>query len=200
MAADEALAREAAVRSRMRRQQVANSLLVLLFAGAIVAAAVFLLARSDVWRRPARAPRIAAPAAPVRLPPPVAAVATSASVAVPLSTNAPSVAQVPHPKPKKPTPVAATSKARERASPPPIFATPPPPPAPTERSAYDYPSAGAAKRMLVSIKCLDQLAYEGKADGREFFSAICANGHRRQVSCAGAGCRIEYARPPSHLP
>jgi len=65
-------------------------------------------------------------------------------------------------------------------------------------AATSYSSAAPAKRVLVSIKCLDQFAFEGQAGARQYFSAMCESGFRRQVSCVGAGCRIEYARPPPH--
>jgi hypothetical protein len=54
--------------------------------------------------------------------------------------------------------------------------------------------------MLFSIKCFDDLAYEKSARGREYFSGLCKDGHRMEVSCAGAGCRVEYGPPPSHVP
>jgi hypothetical protein len=54
--------------------------------------------------------------------------------------------------------------------------------------------------MLFSIKCFDDLAYDKSARGREYFSGLCKDGHRMKVSCAGAGCRVEYAPPPSHVP
>jgi len=53
--------------------------------------------------------------------------------------------------------------------------------------------------MLFSIKCFDDLEYEGEADGRQYYSGLCKGGNRKEVSCVGAGCKVEYARPPSHL-
>jgi len=75
-----------------------------------------------------------------------------------------------------------------------------PTPVATERRALEYPNALAANRLLYSIKCFDQLAYEGESRGRQLYSALCKSGARKQVSCNGASCRIEYAPPPSHLP
>ena len=54
--------------------------------------------------------------------------------------------------------------------------------------------------MLNSIKCFDQFEFDFRAGGRQFFSALCKGGNRMQVSCAGAGCKIVYAPPPSHYP
>ena len=64
----------------------------------------------------------------------------------------------------------------------------------------DRPSGPAAKQMLNSIKCFDQFEFDFRADGRQVFSALCKGGNRMQVSCAGAGCKIVYAAPPSHVP
>jgi hypothetical protein len=114
------------------------------------------------------------------------------------------------PKPVAPRAAAAAPKPK------PVAAIPPPEP-PTIRlhppvaapasetpanevSAYERPSGAAAKHMLNSIKCFDAFAYDYGRGGRQYFSALCKGGNRKQVSCAGAGCKIEYAPAPSHLP
>ena len=54
--------------------------------------------------------------------------------------------------------------------------------------------------MLNSIKCFDEFGFDYEAGGREYFSAHCKGGNRKQVSCIGSGCKIEYAAAPSHVP
>ena len=66
--------------------------------------------------------------------------------------------------------------------------------------AMDRRSGPPAKRMLNSIKCFDEFAFDRQSGGRQYFSALCKGGNRMQVSCAGAGCKIEYAPAPRHFP
>ena len=197
---------EALVRARMRRQQFANSVLIFALAAVVILGAGYFIVRSVDWGHvePAKEPKPVRPA-PVRAKPvaPVAP-AAPATVAIP-------VAVAPAPVTKPVTKPAEQSKPKPRldADAPPRIApapsVPPPPPAapevsaPPTPSALERPSAAAAKRMLFSIKCFDSLAYEGSARGREYFSGLCKDGHRMEVSCAGAGCKVEYAPPPSHL-
>jgi len=195
------------IRARMRRQQVANSLLILVLACAVIAAAAYYFFQHVEWTHPAPARQSAhGESAPV----PVVPRATIASPAAPATVAAPlAIEQDIPPKPAhepaakretaaKPTPPPRQPAPLVRAAPPPAPATSPAPARPAP-GVLDQPSAAAAKRMLFSIKCFDDLAYEGSARGRHYFSGLCKDGHRKEVSCAGAGCKVEYARPPSHL-
>lgn len=210
MATNEAMANEAEVRKRLRRHEVANTLAILAFSLGIVALAVIFAMRSPLWHR--SPPRVL-PAAVAPDPPRAAAVAP-AEVAVqvpapqPLPTRAPAAPlEKPRPEASSPrTPDAASTSARVVASPPGPAPSPAVPEAThdvaaakADASAMDRPSGPAAKRMLNSIKCFDAFAYEGEAGGRQVFSALCKGGNRMEVSCAGAGCKIEYAPAPSHL-
>jgi hypothetical protein len=69
-----------------------------------------------------------------------------------------------------------------------------------ELAPIALPSGGAAKQVLNSIKCYDQFAFDYQKGARRYFSAQCLGGNRMQVSCIGAGCKIEYAPPPSRVP
>jgi len=195
----------------MRRQQFANTFVIMLFALGIVTLSAIVMGRWHPWQAEPRPQARHTPKAAMPRPQP-AKPAASLAPQVPATVVAPvAVAPRPAPKPappadeprRKPTAsekaAAASSEIARRAAPPAPPPTPSQPEAPP-RSAFDYPGAGAAKRVLVSIKCLDGLAYEGEMHGRQYFSARCENGNRRSVSCAGAGCKIEYAPPPSHVP
>jgi hypothetical protein len=196
------------IRARMRRQQVANSLLIFALACAVIAAAGYYIFQFVEWPRPAP-PRQRPHAENARVP--VAPRATIETPAAPATVPAPlgvepeiASTQVKKPEAKR---EASTVPLRPPAQPKRTAPMPLPPPAPVispepsrpSANALDQPSAAAAKRMLFSIKCFDDLAFEGSARGRHYFSGLCKDGHRKEVSCAGAGCKVEYARPPSHL-
>jgi hypothetical protein len=206
--ADEAFAGEAAVRRRLRWHEVANSLVILLFALAIVAVAAFVVTRSDAWHRHRRAaasePAVVTAPAPAK---PVPRVTAPAAATPPRVAETATVAKPPPPKPAPPKASAVEPKQPKSATTPPeprIRLAPPEPTVateePAELSAMDRPSGPAAKQMLNSIKCFDEFEFDFRARGRQYFSALCKGGNRKQVSCAGAGCKIEYARPPSHVP
>jgi hypothetical protein len=187
----------------MRRQQVANSLLILFVAAGFVAvaAAVAWFLWTDSTPPPAPPPEVVAPAP--RLAPSVPAPVAAASVSVPV---APVVIEK-DPEVSVPAPTVAPMRKAESPPPEPTRVAPPSPapvaPAPPPlagRPALEYPNALAANRLLYSIKCFDQLAYEGEARGRHYYSALCKSGARKEVSCNGASCRIEYAPAPDHLP
>jgi hypothetical protein len=204
---------EDAVRRRMRRQQFANTLAIMVFALGMVVLATWLVDRGRLLHRPAppavrHAPKPATPRPRPAATVPPAIVATPASVS-------PSMA--PTPKPGTSKPAAERSRAAEPSAPParraeamqraPAEAAPPmqqvqaaPAASPATRSPYEMPGANGATRVLVGIKCADDFRYEGEARGRHYFSARCESGSRRSVSCVGGGCKIEYAPPPSHLP
>jgi hypothetical protein len=212
MAATAAGLTEDSVRRQMRRQQFANTLLVALFALVIIACSVVLARRWHQWpygAHPARSPgaavRPASAAHVTALAPVVPATPSSVAVALPPAR----VAQVVKPpKPKsttapKPTPPA--TKPVERQLSPTAQAAPvsPPPaaaPTPAPASTYDIAGSSSAARVLVGIKCTDDLRYEGILHGRRVFSARCESGDRRSVSCLGGGCSIQYEPPPSHVP
>lgn len=204
--ANAAFAHEAEILRKLRRQQTANTLAILVLVGGIVALAAFLIARSDAWHRPA--PPAAGPAqvvvAPTPSTPPAPAQApTDVAASVPVGPPA-----FVDPRPKLPSQPAKIAKPREserarRPLAPEIRTRPTGPTVVAEAaapagSALGYASASAAKHLLVSIKCVEQFAFERQAKGRQYFSAVCESGFRRQVSCMGAGCRIEYDRPAPH--
>jgi hypothetical protein len=199
MAVHESTPNEGAVNARMRRQQVANSLLILVLAAGFVAIAAIAYWWSKARTSPS-APAVQAKASVVAPAPP--ATPRPAAVAVPA---APPV-RSPKPTPPVPKPTLAPmrpaaaqlapSSVEERSEVPEGQLQPPA----NERPALEYPNALAANRLLYSIKCFDGLAYEGESRGRHRYSALCKSGARKQVSCKGASCRIEYAPPPSHLP
>jgi hypothetical protein len=200
----DSLPNEAAVRAGMRRQQVANSMLILFVAGGFVAVAVavawFLWADSE--RPPARPLEVVAPTP--RIAPSAPAPVPAASVSIPVVPVVPVVAKK-RAEASVPAPTVAPMRKAESPAPEPRRATqrspapvaPAPPPF-VNRPALEFPGALAANRLLYSIKCFDQLAYEGEARGRHYYSALCKSGARKEVSCAGASCRIEYAPAPSH--
>lgn len=200
---------EDAIRRSMRRRQFANTFVILLFALGIVALSAFLLER--LHKVHGEQPVIPLPPEVEAVLPPRPSPAASIAAPAPASTVAPPAALALRLTAEKPRPVAPVPPEAKPVKPP---RTPPPPSlppdpamptvklapdAPAESAAFDNPSAGAAKRMLVSIKCVEQLNYEGARNGRRYFSGLCENGQRREVSCTGAGCKIEYARPPSHV-
>jgi len=190
------------IRARMRRQQFVNSVLVFIVAAAVIAAAGYFIVNAVDWQRPTPAKvqpkEPVPPAKPVATP--AAEPAPPATIAAPIASGAtaPPIAKpvaAPKPRPVEPEPAPSP-----RFDPP----TPPATPAPAEptttvTSPLDQPSATAAKRMLFSIKCFDDLAFERNSHGRHYFSGLCKDGHRMEVSCAGAGCKVEYAPPPSHV-
>jgi hypothetical protein len=205
---------EDAVRRRMRRQQFANTLAIMVFALGIVVFATWLVERGRLWHRPA-------PPQARHEPKPMAARPRPAVTAPPAPVEAPaSVAQATAPgqEPAVSQPVTDKARPQEREVRPrpivePMQAAPAPAsaaeipqaqvqpaPGPAARSPYDMPGANGATRVLVGIKCTDDFRYEGEARGRQYFSARCESGSRRSVSCVGGGCKIEYAPPPSHLP
>jgi hypothetical protein len=198
--ANEAISNEATLRRKIRRSEIFNTLAILFFAVGIPTLAVFLFARWNARHPQARSESgpskiVAVPATPT----PIAQVKAPAEVVVPAPAKTPASVE---PRPSLPSQGAAASKPRksEATTAPPAPEVRPRPPEPTvvsevapaELSAMEYPSAPAAKRVLVSIKCFDQFAFERKSKGRQYFSALCMSGERRQVSCQGAGCRIEY--------
>jgi hypothetical protein len=191
----------------MRWQQFANTLAIFVVAAGFVAVAAFFFVNSGTWfpRKPKRPPaEVVVEPAPSA---PVAPMQTPIEVAPPVSASTPVAVE---PKPL-PTPQEHPSAPKRRTSegeplPPPVVLAPAPEPkiaaevAPAEPAADTRPGASAAKHMLTSIKCYREFAYEGQFGGRQRFSALCVGGNRRQVSCLGAGCKIEYAPAPSHLP
>ena len=192
------------IRARMRRQQFVNSVLVFIVAAAVIAGAGYFIFNKVDWQRPTPAKvQPKEPVPPARhVAPPVAAPAPSATIAA-RSATAPATAEpiakpvaAPKPRPVEPEPAPSS---RFEAPAPPVTPVPVEPEA-TATSPLDQPSAAAAKRMLFSIKCFDDLAFERNSHGRHYFSGLCKDGHRKEVSCAGAGCRVEYAPPPSHVP
>ena len=207
MVAHDANAQEAATRRKMRVQQFANTLAILGVAAGFVAVAAFFFVNSSTWfpRKPRpHPPEVVAEPAPST---PVAQIAAPVEVA-PLLSIATPVAAEPKPVPvSKEQPGAPKRRTSEgEPLPPPVVLAPVPEPAvvpetaPAEPAADTRPGASAAKSMLTSIKCYREFAYEGQFGGRQRFSALCVGGNRRQVSCLGAGCKIEYAPAPSHVP
>ena len=214
MVAVEAFAREDEIRRRLRRSQIANSLVILLIAAGILFAAAFLILRMGAWHfqpRPSSDPlKIVAAPAPVASVSHAKAVPAATALAV---TPAPPVVE---PKAEASSARALAPKSMEvevPASPPlptvfPEPREPPEPPEPpdaggaatAEPAPIALPSGGAAKQMLNSIKCYDRFAFDYQKRARRYFSAQCLGGNRMQVSCIGAGCKIEYAPPPSHVP
>jgi hypothetical protein len=208
VASEQANSLEALVRARMRRQQAANSALILAVAVAAIGVGAFFAFSAVDWHRPAPPPKtkqahvVAAPRKPV---PAIAAPAPVASSAAPVAAlPQPNAAPpTPPPPPKDPRLEPAPMQRNIDYAPPPIRPASEAArnaPVATGDSALGYPSADAAKHMLFSIKCFDELAYEGERGGRQHFSGLCLGGNRMEVSCAGAGCRVEYAPPPSHVP
>jgi hypothetical protein len=201
---EEAIAQEATLRRSIRRQQFANTLAIGGFALGLLAIAALLFVWSNA-RRPTDRPQVAAPPVAAAPTPPVA----KAPVATPAATA--SIAHAaPSPAPRPVAPPAVAPKPRtsegEPLPPAPRIRLSPPEPATAAAvpvvaiPAIDRPSGAPAKRMLNSIKCFDEFAFEGQAGGRQYFSARCKGGNRMQVSCAGAGCKIEYAPAPKHYP
>jgi hypothetical protein len=206
--ADEAFSNETSVRRGLRLHEVANFLVVLFFAGAVVALAAFVVIRSGALHRHSRsvenAPTIVAAPAPAKSSAPAKAPAV-ATAPTPVSTSVPA-----EPTPKRAAPKVIEKKPAKVAT---VAAPPPPqirygPPEPTnadqvataEPAPMERPGGGAAKQMLNSIKCYDNFAFDREAAGRRYFSALCKGGNRMQVSCFGAGCKIVYGPPPSHVP
>jgi outer membrane biosynthesis protein TonB len=193
----------------MRRQQFANTFVIMLFAVGIVALSALAVGRWHPWWQPPRPVAHPAPEAkPVpkraRVVAPVQAPVVPATVAVPIAVE-PKARPTPASKPPA-EPTTAKKPAPKKTAPAPVVReTPLPPleeavPSVPARSVFEFPGAAAAKRVLVSIKCFDQFEHEGAWRGRQHFSARCENSNRRSVSCLGGDCKIEYAPPPSHLP
>ena len=221
----DAIALEAALRRRQGWQQFVNTMALLAFVAAIVSVSAFFVLRSGAWQaKPApEVPvtrRVPAAAAPVARRP-AAPAAPSPVASAPAAVPAPA-AVVPTPKPASPraaSPVAAAPYKLEAEAPMQAASTQAAPRAraairymPSEASTEPAPARlGAAqslakfnggpgaKRMLNSIMCFDDFSFDYAAGGREYFSALCKGGNRKQVSCAGSGCKIEYAPPPSHV-
>jgi hypothetical protein len=199
----------------MRRQQAANSLLILaLVGGAIALAALFIATRVD-WRRPAplRAPATETASAPVPRPAaPAKALPASPAVPAPVAVIPAAPGPVQKPQPAQPlyrleaeaqlqqsqSSSSPEAPARPRRTPPASGGEPQR--LGTAASLADYAGGPGAKRMLNTIKCFDEFSFDYERGGRQYFSALCKGGNRMQVSCIGSGCRIEYAPAPSHLP
>ena len=99
MAGREAKSIEALVRARMRRQQFANSLLILLLTSAVIAGAAIFIAKTVDWTRPAPAkarpvrvqvaPAATTPITPPPMPVPAPAATTVAAAARPAEPATP---------------------------------------------------------------------------------------------------------------
>ena len=201
MTANEALAKEDSIRRKLRWHEMANTLAIVILLLGIVTVAAVLFARSNALHpkvSPARAPQKIVVAPPPLAKAVPAAVPTQPSAPASVSTIAfvdPRPKLPPQPEEVVPKPKKAASESRASAR---ELAPSRPEPAVVAEvrtlapDAIDRPSGPAAKRVLVSIKCFEQFAFERQAKGRQYFSALCENGFRREVSCQGAGCRIDY--------
>ena len=203
---EETQAREAEVRKQLRRSQSANTLTILFFVFALIGVAGYFIVTSDLWQRTEPVEAELVEDAP-RPAPAITSEPAPAEVAVSATTNVPVIAEITSPKPamRPDAPTPRTSEGERPAPKPAIRYSPPEPSVATEAAPADpaasaSASADPAKRMLVSIKCFDDFAFERQVGIRKYYSARCASGLRRQVSCVGAGCKIEYAPAPSHVP